>query len=623
MPCLDKRRYLILTNYYGMRIGILYIILIMTICSPHKLHAQLSPGDLTFSHASLEGISNCTQCHTLGKKVSNDKCLVCHEEIKSRIDQGAGYHASNEVSGKDCATCHSEHHGRRFDMVRFDEVNFNHNLTGYRLTGAHQKIDCRQCHLPDFIDEPDLKKREETYLGLDQKCAACHEDYHQNTLSNNCATCHTTTAFTPAGNFNHDQTDFALLGKHKEVECIECHQMESRNDASFQVFAGVAFANCNSCHDDVHQNNLGTNCKQCHTEQSFASTNQIRRFNHSQTNFPLKGAHQRINCADCHSLTATPATIFQDKLGIEPNNCIACHDDVHHNKFGNTCVDCHNENSFQEISMADFNHNLTDFSLQGKHQGVDCRQCHTESFITPLSHNECAACHVDYHEGEFISSSPHRDCAQCHTEDGFEITLYTLEDHNNSNFRLEGAHLATPCFACHLAEEKWTFKDIGTNCVDCHEDIHAGFISEKYYPNQSCESCHITESWVENHFDHNLTAFELLGVHAEQSCMACHGVDESHPNPYEGFVALSMVCTACHDNVHDQQFAQNGITDCTRCHSFENWEITGFNHDNTAFKLVGKHAEIACEACHKPIEENGEIFTKYKFESFECVVCHQ
>ena len=206
-----------------MKLSVLYITLLSTIFLS-KLQAQLSPGDLASAHAHLEGVSNCTQCHVLGEKVSDNKCLDCHKEIKTRVDRQSGYHSSSEVKGKDCATCHSEHHGRKFDMIRFDEDNFKHQLTDYELTGAHKKIDCRKCHISDFIEDRDLKKRSETYLGLDQECISCHTDYHQKTLTNDCASCHSTDAFSPAGNFNHDKTDFSILGKHKEVECIECHQ---------------------------------------------------------------------------------------------------------------------------------------------------------------------------------------------------------------------------------------------------------------------------------------------------------------------------------------------------------------------------------------------------------------
>src|SRR5690606_11582283 len=174
------------------------------------------------------------------------------------------------------------------DMVRLDEDYFNHDLAGYPLSGAHRKIDCRQCHTPDLIDDPDLKKRKASFLGLDRDCLCCHEDQHQNTLSNDCAKCHTTDAFSPAFRFDHNDAKFTLAGQHKEIECIDCHKIETRNGKDFQRFTGLEFSNCNSCHQDVHQNNLGSDCKACHVETSFSSMTKITNFNHSQTDFPLK-----------------------------------------------------------------------------------------------------------------------------------------------------------------------------------------------------------------------------------------------------------------------------------------------------------------------------------------------
>ena len=77
-----------------------------------RLSAQLSPGDLSNPHSNLEGISNCTQCHVLGNKQTNEKCLACHTEINERISSKKGYHSSSEVKGKQCFSCHSEHNGK-------------------------------------------------------------------------------------------------------------------------------------------------------------------------------------------------------------------------------------------------------------------------------------------------------------------------------------------------------------------------------------------------------------------------------------------------------------------------------------------------------------------------------
>ncbi|MFZ0280585.1 MAG: hypothetical protein WAL29_02965, partial [Bacteroidales bacterium] len=64
--------------------------------------AQISPGDLSKPHEYLEGITNCTKCHILGNKITGEKCLDCHTEIKERISAGKGYHSSAEIKGKQC-----------------------------------------------------------------------------------------------------------------------------------------------------------------------------------------------------------------------------------------------------------------------------------------------------------------------------------------------------------------------------------------------------------------------------------------------------------------------------------------------------------------------------------------
>ena len=146
--------------------GICLFILLM----PTETSGQLSPGELSEAHSHLAGLSNCTQCHVLGNKVSGDKCLACHTEISSRINNQKGYHSSAEVTGKQCSECHSEHNGRNFRLVRLDEATFNHNLTGFSLSVPHAKQDCKTCHAPGNIVDQRLKDRKNTFLGVGTKC---------------------------------------------------------------------------------------------------------------------------------------------------------------------------------------------------------------------------------------------------------------------------------------------------------------------------------------------------------------------------------------------------------------------------------------------------------------------
>ncbi len=359
-------------------IGLICIMLLFG----YKGFNQISPGDLASPHAHLEGMSNCTQCHILGEKVANDKCLKCHTELKKRIDQQKGYHSSPVIKGKECVSCHSDHHGRNFEMVRIVFEKFDHNLTGYKLEGAHAKKDCKDCHKTEFITDPDAKKKKKTYLGLGTECLTCHEDYHQKELSGNCFSCHDFAAFKPASKFDHSKAKYKLLGKHQQVECLKCHKIEEVDGKKSQKFTGIPFETCTNCHKDVHENQFGQNCIQCHTEESFHAVKEMKNFDHSRTSFKLEGKHTLVTCVSCHKT----------------------------------------------------------------------------QYTDPIKHDKCADCHKDYHEKQFAKQGVSPDCAACHSVNGFAGSSYTIEQHNASSFQLEGAHLATPCFACHLKGNKVEFQ---------------------------------------------------------------------------------------------------------------------------------------------------------------------
>ncbi len=589
--------------------------------------AQISPGDLSSAHAKFEGMSNCTLCHELGNRVTNAKCLDCHTEIKSLITQDRGFHASAQVESQNCTKCHSEHHGRKFDMVRFNENGFNHNSTGYPLKGAHAKVDCRQCHKPENIKVTELKNRKDTYLGLDTKCLSCHNDFHQGALPIDCLSCHQMDGWKPVTKFNHENADFKLRGKHILVDCKECHKTSIKNGKEVQQFSGIPFNDCKACHQDAHNNQLPGECKQCHVENDWDIFKGNQNFNHNVTGFNLNGAHKTIDCFACHDRKNNPLTVFQDQRNIDVSKCVACHQDPHENKFGQDCAKCHQESSFLSLKNMDFfDHSITDFPLEGMHLNVDCKKCHSESFSNPIDFSECKKCHTDYHEGEFIKNGIAPDCNACHSLDKkFDFTSFTIADHQNSKFPLEGAHIATPCFACHVdeASEKWKFRNIGERCIDCHTNFHEDAISEKFIPNNDCRACHGSETWDAISFDHSQTDWPLTGRHTAISCSECHfNYSENNELLSQNFINLSQDCASCHNNVHEDNFAINGITDCNRCHVTSSWMPEKFNHNETRFPLTGKHKEVNCKACHQERNSNGDSTFIYKLNKLDCIDCH-
>ncbi len=514
-------------------------------------YGQLSPGPLARVHSGLEGISNCTRCHVLGQKVSSQKCMECHAEIRDRVAAGKGYHASAGVRGKECASCHSDHHGINFQIIRFNRDQFDHSLTGYALKGAHTKRTCTDCHKNALIRDPKVKKKKFTFLGLGTECLHCHDDYHQQTLSSVCTDCHGEESFRPAVRFDHGKSRFQLTGKHRDVPCTACHRTWVRNGLKFQEFKDVRHDNCSDCHTDPHQGRFGRQCSQCHTEQSFSMIRGVENFDHSRTDFPL----------------------------------------------------------------------------QGKHAAVACNRCHKTRLTQAMKFDRCTDCHSDHHQGQLARNGTSPDCSECHRVEGFTGHTYGIDQHNRGVFPLRGSHLATPCIACHRKNESgtgdmWRFRQIGSMCVDCHPDIHRPEISDQYYPGSACENCHTESRWSKITFDHTRTDFPLAGAHASQPCRSCHFKKENNRN-YQKFNGLVKACSGCHADVHAGQFKVSGETDCNRCHGESAFRpAVRFDHAKTRFPLEGRHAELACDRCHKQLVDKGTTYIFYKIPEFKCENCH-
>ena len=89
------------------------------------------------------------------------------------------------------------------------------------------------------------------------------------------------------------------------------------------------------------------------------------------------------------------------------------------------------------------------------------------------------------------------------------------------------------------------------------------------------------------------------------------------------FSSIKKECEGCHQDVHYEQFKVEGISDCSRCHAFDNWKPEKFDHNKTNFSLEGAHQKIECTQCHPKVEISGNTFIKFTLEDFKCATCHK
>lgn len=599
-----------------------------------QLGALVSPGPLSRAHASLEGVKNCEKCHEAGRRVTAERCLVCHKPIAQRIAQKRGVHRNVTT---DCVTCHVEHAGRDGELRPFNTRTFNHAAeTGFALDGKHARLaaNCSACH------------KTRSYLTLSPSCSSCHADVHKGALGNACQRCHSTAvAFKDAAaSFDHSTTKFPLRGAHRTVACTKCH--------TTATFTGVKYGSCTDCHKNPHPPGMSPVCTTCHTTATWKT----RKFDHSKTAFPLVGRHATVACDACHK---------RSPLKVKPpsSTCAACHTDPHRGEFKQDCKACHSETGF---AKAAFDHTgATGFALTGGHGGLACRACHTtlSAAAVPLARKvddfrglktPCATCHQDPHAGELGTS-----CETCHTTRTFDVKTFV---HPRAKALFAGRHLTLACSACHRpatpaaaaaptraragarrpaaavpAREATRagpaplvrarplairFTTTPTRCVACHRDVHLGQVGT------DCQTCHSVTAvkFSPDRFSHDATPFPLTGAHGALACAKCHKTETAAFPAGRGtatrLAGLATTCQSCHADPHLGQVGQT----CEACHTTRNFDVSHYTHRQPPRDFfVGRHLAAKCTDCHQKVTGDFPAGhgTAVRFRiATACVSCH-
>jgi len=364
---------------------------------------QLTRFPLTGSHAAID----CEGCHRPSAQGqlrfvnTQAECRACH------MDQFRSAKEPDHVGGgfsTDCQTCHTP--------STWNRAHFDHQRSGFPLTGAHRATTCESCHFAG------------RFRGTPKDCLSCHEFQYSRAQPphdptgfppSQCTSCHNTTAWAGAG-FDHGATAFPLTGAHRSAACSSCH-----GDG---VYKGKPTA-CQSCHmtdfNAAQPNHVTSGfdpaaCAGCHNTTAWAGAT----FNHDATAFPLTGAHRTTTCVSCHGdgvyagkSTACQSCHLDDYNLATPNHAAA-------GFAASACATCHNTTSW---AGATFDHDSRYFRIyRGGHAGRwnACTDCHTVP--TNYASFNCLGCH------------PHSDKAA------------TDRTHSGrSGYRYE----STACYSCH------------------------------------------------------------------------------------------------------------------------------------------------------------------------------
>jgi hypothetical protein len=272
----------------------------------------------------------CTECHTQSGNFKVFSCIDCHEHNKTDMDDehsGVGGYSYNSLA---CYQCHP---------TGSVQGSFNHNNSGFPLTGAHVSTPCLQCHTNGFS-------------GTTTICSECHGTAYSQTTNPNhtaigvpstCADCHTTNPGWKPATFAIHNNYYVLAGAHVSIanNCVSCHN--GNYNSTPNTCVGCYQQDYNQTTNPPHASaQFPTDCASCHTQNVWVPST----FNHDGQYFPIySGKHQgEWNlCSDCHT-TPTNYGLF-------------------------SCIDCHEHN---QIDMNSEHNGVSGYT----YNSLACYQCH-------------------------------------------------------------------------------------------------------------------------------------------------------------------------------------------------------------------------------------------------------
>jgi len=411
-------------------------------------------------------------------------------------------------------------------------------------------------------------------------------------------------------------------------KCLACHD---HSDLKKRIAAGEGY------HSSAKVR--GRKCETCHIEHKGRTFDIMgwrtvkggeKGFDHSLTGWPLRDKHSVLDCAECHknkNSAGRRTYLGEDKL------CGSCHKRDQPHGFDRrammACERCHTEISWKpRKARMQFDHNDkadAEFPQEGAHADVACGKCHPKAQfnLKRKRPGNCgnSGCHVSSHEGHLFDT---KACEWCHSPTFGSLKKFEFNHAARTRFKLAGAHGKLTCYTCHTKARGERKPDRA--CANCHADDnpHRNRFAKFGRPVPACQTCHPESSFRPTEFNHGRhTRFPLRGKHAQADCRDCHRGKQPHDfENFEKSTNHGQRCMSCHrhKNVHNGEFTdlpknkpvfreKDGkrvlVQTCLECHATEGSlrmteeGIEGVHGKRGTWPLVGGHAKVECDKCHK------------------------
>jgi len=475
--------------------------------------------------------------------------------------------------------------------------------------------------------------------------------------------------------FDHLTTGFELTGRHRDLQCEECH--------AGAVFKGTP-RECSACHGigtriraTAKSANHILSTEQCDSCHATVAWIPAVNFDHAQTHGSCSTCHNNVQaqgktpqhistnleCDVCHSTISWSGAVFNHQ-GIS-GGCAQCHNGVtatgapanHIPTSGAPCESCHSTTNFMTFAGTAMNHTAV--------AGMPCVTCHEagRSFVgvtvttrPPPPHpatGDCSTCHSSTSTFGGLSELPPKHiptsqaCSQCHTNQA-DFSIFTMSHQGITSgcanchgaglsfvnmappalVEIPANHIPTgsmPCESCHSTANFTTFAGTamshsavsGVSCSTCHE-AGRSFVGSPAVVTRP-PAPHVATGECSNCHFSTTTFSGALGIPANHI-----------PLP----AADAGNCALCHTNANDYSvytMNHNGIANnCAQCHgaglSFANIAPPALKQPPTGAAAHIPTGNTACELCHAPTNFTtfaGTLIKHAAVSGQRCDSCHE